>query len=44
MAMHYLPGAQLPRIADALERGSVVVIEEDRLRIRALPVVRDTDR
>jgi predicted nuclease of predicted toxin-antitoxin system len=35
---------QLPRIADALERGSVVVIEEDRLRIRALPMVRDTDQ
>ena len=35
---------QLPRIADALERGSVVVIEEVRLRIRALPMVRDTDR
>ena len=29
---------QLPRIADALERGSVVVIEEDRL-----PMVRVTD-
>jgi hypothetical protein len=35
---------QLPRIADALERGSVVVIEEERLRIRALPMVRNTDR
>ena len=35
---------QLPRIADALERGSVVVIEEDRLRIRGLPMVRDTDQ
>jgi predicted nuclease of predicted toxin-antitoxin system len=35
---------QLPRISDALERGSVVVIEEDRLRIRALPIVEDTDR
>lgn len=35
---------QLPRIADALERGSVVVIEEDRLRIRALPMAEDTDR
>ena len=34
---------QLPRISDALERGSVVVIEEDRLRIRALPIVEDTD-
>jgi predicted nuclease of predicted toxin-antitoxin system len=29
---------QLPRIADSLERGSVVVIEEDRIRIRALPI------
>ena len=29
---------QLPRIADSLERGSVVVIEEDRLRIRGLPI------
>jgi predicted nuclease of predicted toxin-antitoxin system len=35
---------QLPRISDALERGSVVVIEEDRLRIRALPIVEDTDQ
>ena len=35
---------QLPHIADALERGSVVVIEEDRLRIRGLPMVRDTDQ
>jgi len=35
---------QLPRITDALERGSVVVIEEDRLRIRALPMVRDIDQ
>ena len=34
---------QLQHIADALERGSVVVIEEDRLRIRALPMIRDTD-
>ncbi len=33
---------QLQHIADALERGSVVVIEEDRLRIRALPMIRDT--
>jgi hypothetical protein len=31
-------------IADALERESVVVIEEDRLRIRALPMIRDIDR
>jgi predicted nuclease of predicted toxin-antitoxin system len=29
---------QLPRVADSLERGSVVVIEEDRLRVRALPI------
>ncbi|MGH3146663.1 MAG: DUF5615 family PIN-like protein, partial [Rubrobacter sp.] len=35
---------QLPRITDALERGSVVVIEEDRLRIRALPMVGDIDQ
>jgi predicted nuclease of predicted toxin-antitoxin system len=35
---------QLPQIADALERGSVVVIEEDRLRIRALPTAEDTGR
>ncbi len=35
---------QLPRIADALERGSVVVIEDDRLRIRALPMIRDTNQ
>ena len=35
---------QLPQIADAIERGSVVVIEEDRLRIRALPMAEDTDR
>ncbi len=35
---------QLPRVVDALERGSVVVIEEDRLPIRALPIGRDNDR
>lgn len=35
---------QLQHVADALERGSVVVIEEDRLRIRALPIGRDTER
>jgi predicted nuclease of predicted toxin-antitoxin system len=39
-----LPLEQLPRVVDALERGSVVVIEEDRLRIRALPIGRDNDR
>ena len=35
---------QLPRIADSLERGSVAVIEEDRLRIRALPIGEDATR
>jgi predicted nuclease of predicted toxin-antitoxin system len=35
---------QLPCVAGSLERGSVVVIEEDRLRIRALPMGGDTDR
>jgi predicted nuclease of predicted toxin-antitoxin system len=34
---------QLPRVADALEGGNVVVIEEDRLRIRALPIGGDTE-
>ena len=29
---------QLPQIADSLERGSIAVIEEDRLRIRTLPI------
>ena len=29
---------QLPRVAHSLERGSVVVIEENRLRVRALPI------
>ena len=31
----------LPKIADALERGSVVVFEEARIRIRNLPIARD---
>ena len=29
---------QLPRVREPLERGSVVVIEQDRIRIRALPI------
>ena len=30
--------AALPRLGDALERGSVVVVEESRVRIRRLPI------
>ena len=29
---------QLPRVREPLERGGVVVIEQDRIRIRALPI------
>ena len=35
---------QLPRVAASLERRSVVVIEEDRLRVRALPISGGTGR
>jgi predicted nuclease of predicted toxin-antitoxin system len=31
--------ANLPQIADALEAGSIVVIQPDRIRIRALPLI-----
>jgi hypothetical protein len=31
--------ANLPQLADALETGSVVVIEPERIRIRTLPIV-----
>ncbi len=35
---------QLPQIADSLERGSVVVIEDERVRIRSLPIGGDPER
>ncbi len=35
---------QLPRVEDSLERGSVVVIEDERVRIRSLPIGGDPDR
>lgn len=33
-----LLNANLPQIASALETGSIVVIQPDRIRIRALPL------
>ncbi|HEX2163782.1 MAG TPA: hypothetical protein VHM02_07520 [Thermoanaerobaculia bacterium] len=30
--------ANLPALADALESGAVVVFDEDRLRVRPLPI------
>ncbi|MFW6194532.1 MAG: DUF5615 family PIN-like protein [Halobacteriota archaeon] len=30
----------LPRIADALRRGSIVIVEDERFRVRELPVDR----
>ena len=33
----------LPRIADSLERGSVVVIEHTRIRVRSLPLTGSGD-
>jgi len=30
--------ANLPAIADSIEQGSIVVIEEKRIRVRRLPV------
>jgi len=32
--------ANLPKIGDALKAGSIVVIQPDRIRIRALPLLR----
>lgn len=31
--------ANLPQLADALESGSIVVIQPDRVRVRALPLI-----
>jgi predicted nuclease of predicted toxin-antitoxin system len=31
--------ANLPQLTDALEAGSIVVIEPDRIRVRALPLI-----
>lgn len=31
--------ANLPQLADALESGSIVVIQPDRIRVRALPLI-----
>ena len=31
--------ANLPQLIDALEAGSIVVIQPDRVRIRALPLI-----
>jgi hypothetical protein len=33
--------SHLDRLADALDAGAIVVIEESRIRIRALPVIPD---
>jgi predicted nuclease of predicted toxin-antitoxin system len=36
--------ANLPVVADALDEGAIVVIEDDRVRIRRLPIGKDTER
>jgi predicted nuclease of predicted toxin-antitoxin system len=35
--------ANLPVVADALEEGAIVVVEDDRIRIRRLPIGKDAD-